>query len=1187
MANNEATVTLNADISKLQSEMQKASRVIKLANAEFKAAAAGMDKWSNNSEGLEAKLKQLNKVLGAQKTQLSLLDRELEDTIKLNGENSAAADRVRIKIENQKAAIANTEKQINQYDKELKIVNGDLDDTGDNLDDVSESATTAADGFTVMKGALANLVADGIRLAISALKDFAKETLTVGASFEQGMSKVGAVSGATAEELDQLTEKAKEMGAKTKFSASESAEAFNYMAMAGWKTEDMLNGIEGIMNLAAASGSDLATTSDIVTDALTAMGYGAEDAGRLADVMAAASSNANTNVEMMGQTFQYAAPLIGALGMNMEDAAVAIGLMANAGIKGTKSGTALRSMLTRLSAPPKECAVAMDALGISLTDSDGKMKSLDAVIQDLRRSFSKLSETEQTHYAKSIAGQEAMAGLLAIVNAAPADYAKLTKAVKESEGAAQSMADTMNDNVSGQMTLLRSQIEGVQIQLYEKFAPALKEGVKQISEVIDGVNWDKVGDKLGKFVSKAVGLFKRIVENADGIIETMKSVGTVIAATFVVNKLLTFTATIINVVKTLKTLKTATEAATTAQKLLNIAQAATPVGIAAAAVAGLTTGLVYLATKSIKAKEATNTLTDAQKDQIETVNAMAAAYDEMKASRDENVQSINAEFNYYKELAAELDTLVDKNGKVKDGYKERAEFIVGTLNEALGTEIKMVGDVVTQYEKVSSTLDEVLQKKKAEAILNANQESYTEAIKNQKQALSEYIETRRMYNEKVAEQQELERKGQELASMTVEEYAKLNGFGRNYVDAADAMGKAQGEVNRALAESSRSVYEARKAYKEAEGTYIGYENTIKNYEGLSASIISGDTAKIKDALQNMENDFISAESGTKSTLEQQVRNMEANYQALQQAVREGAPGVTQEMVTQAGEMVKKSKDELDKFVTEAEDSAKNAKDAYIRKFGSGKYEAEKAGREVRESAEKGLTGTEGSQTAGANLGQGYIDGMKSKDADVKSTAKGLGSDAVDGLNEGQDSHSPSRLTMVSGQNFAQGFINGMDSKGSTVYQKAVWLAKKAIQGLKEGQKEGSPSKITMQSGIYFTEGYINGIKSKSAALIRAVKGIVAESVDTLNTKSAIERVRNTGVDLMQKYATPISIGSTSASVGRLMAASQPEPKTSAGTTSTINNNYNLVQNNTSPKSLSALDTYMARRQQIAMLQAMT
>ena len=461
MASNESTMKFRADISQLRAEMQAAGRAIRVANSEFKAATAGTDDWSRSTDGLQAKIKQLNTVLKSQKTQLQLAKDELEKVSKEYGENSAETDRARIKVNNYEAAVNKTEKELNDYEKPLNDVeNGTLD--------VEDATEKAKDGFTVMKGALASLVADGIRAAINAFKDLAEETFDAGANFESAMSQVEAVSGASAEEMDRLTAKAKEMGESTKFSASESAEAFNYMAMAGWKTEDMINGIGGIMNLAAASGSDLATTSDIVTDALTAMGYSAGDAGRLADVMAAASSNANTNVEMMGQTFQYAAPIVGALGYSMEDTAVAIGLMAYAGIKGEKAGTALRSILTRLSAPPKECADAMEKLELSITNADGTMKPFETVIKDLRKGFDGLSEAEQTQLAKAIAGQEAMSGLLAVVNAAPADFNKLTKAVEDSTGAAQEMANTMNDNVSGQITLLKSKIEGIMIKVMLK-----------------------------------------------------------------------------------------------------------------------------------------------------------------------------------------------------------------------------------------------------------------------------------------------------------------------------------------------------------------------------------------------------------------------------------------------------------------------------------------------------------------------------------------------------------------------------------------------------------------------------------------------------------------------------------------------------------------------------------------------
>lgn len=222
--------------------------------------------------------------------------------------------------------------------------------------------------------------------------------IKVGSDFEAAMSKVEAISGATGKELEELQAKAKEMGASTKFSATESAQAFEYMAMAGWKTEDMLDGIEGIMNLAAASGEDLAATSDIVTDALTAFGLSAGDSTHFADLLAKASSNANTNVGMMGETFKYVAPVAGALGYSAEDTAIAIGLMANSGIKASQAGTSLRSIMSRMAKPTDEVKAAMDTLGVSLTDDHGKMKSLNEIMGDLRNGFADLSKQKRPRW---------------------------------------------------------------------------------------------------------------------------------------------------------------------------------------------------------------------------------------------------------------------------------------------------------------------------------------------------------------------------------------------------------------------------------------------------------------------------------------------------------------------------------------------------------------------------------------------------------------------------------------------------------------------------------------------------------------------------------------------------------------------------------------------------------------------
>lgn len=305
----------------------------------------------------------------------------------------------------------------------------------------------------------------------------------VGMGFESQMSTVQAISQASEADMRKLTALAKEMGETTQFSAEEAGKGLEYMAMAGWKTQDMIGGLPGIMYLAAASGEDLGSVSDIVTDAMTAFGMQANEAGHFADVLAQASASSNTNVSMMGETFQYVAPVAGAYGYLIEDVAIATGLMANAGIKGEKAGTAMRTMLTNLAKPTKQMRGYMEALGISLTDSEGKMKDFRELTTDLRSAFSSLTEAEKAEYAAGIAGKEGMSGLLAIVTASDEDFGKLAQAIDNSAGAAKKMSEVRLDNLTGDLTLFGSAAQGLGIEAYEGFSDVLR-GLAQ-----DGTEW--------------------------------------------------------------------------------------------------------------------------------------------------------------------------------------------------------------------------------------------------------------------------------------------------------------------------------------------------------------------------------------------------------------------------------------------------------------------------------------------------------------------------------------------------------------------------------------------------------------------------------------------------------------------------------------------------------------------------
>ena len=430
---------------------------------------------------------------------------------------------------------------LSAVDKNFAATMNACNDSADRL----RSTISGGLGF----GAMAAIGSTAVSAVGSALKSVTTSAVSAGMSFENAMSSVAAISGATGSDFDKLSKKAEQMGATTQYTATEAANAMSYMAMAGWKTEDMLNGIDGIMNLAAASGSDLAKTSDIVTDAITAFGMSAKDSGMFADVLAAASASANTDVDMMGDTFKYVGAAAGAMGYSIQDVALATGLMANAGIKGSEAGTALRSTITRLVKPTKESSMAMEALGLSVTNSDGSMKSFGDVMKDMRKGMQGLTEDQKASYVAMLGGQEAMSGLLAIANASDEDFNKLSDAINNSAGAAGQMAEIKMDNLQGDVDKLKSAMEGLGITIFEQVRNNLRGLAQDGISALDTIN-QKLSD--GKYIEKAVKWLKKLgdalkngdLEGAlqqvwsllDGTGEKVKTLGAVLGALGIVTK---------------------------------------------------------------------------------------------------------------------------------------------------------------------------------------------------------------------------------------------------------------------------------------------------------------------------------------------------------------------------------------------------------------------------------------------------------------------------------------------------------------------------------------------------------------------------------------------------------------------------------------------------------------------------
>lgn len=693
--------------------------------------------------------------------------------------------------------------------------------------------------------------------------------INAGKSFEAGMGEVQAISGASRKDLEALTNKAKEMGATTKFSATQASEGLKYMAMAGWNSQQMIDGLPGVMNLAAASGEDLGTVSDIVTDALTAMGLKAGDSAHFADVLATAASSSNTNVAMMGETFKYAAPLAGTLGYNIEDLSQAIGLMANAGIKGSQSGTSLRSILTRLASPPSDAAKAMEKYGISIKNSDGSMKSLMEVMENMRDSLQGLPEDEKAAAASALGGQEAMSGLLAIINASESDFDNLSKAIDNASGAAQDQADIMNDNLQGALYELGSAAESAGIELYDNIKNPAKKAVRAAATEIrslsttikdNGIeaiipeetittvkNLGDAAKSVGGGGLKALGAAAQFAgENIQVVLPLAAGLLTVVKGYTVIKNITTaFTATqaaMAGASTGMTLLGTAvklftgeTIAATTATGLLNagIAALGGPLGIAILAGGALTAGMVaYTLTQKKSTTEAdkfAQSCKKLKKEQDEVASSIRSMHkDNAKNVNDVKTQGVQAD-----NLLSKLKSLIGVQEK-DAGTKQQIKSTVQQLNDILP-------DLNLQYDEQKDKLNQ------STAVIKRNiqalkEQAMAKAYQSGMESAAEKVAEAEVANQNATEKytEALEKKN--AAQEKFDKLEKEKGLGSGNKELAKAAEdlmkyeKSLQTTEKALDKSEKNLNAANKeltTYSDKFTTQTNYSDFLSNLDKLA------------------------------------------------------------------------------------------------------------------------------------------------------------------------------------------------------------------------------------------------------------------------------------------------------------------------------------------------------------------
>lgn len=1100
---NKALSEVNKEISSTQSQLKDVSRLLKLD--------------PSNTELLSQKQKLLSQAVSDTKEKLETLktaEAQAQEQFKEGKISEEQYDAL-------KREVIATEQQLKTLEKQAGEANVTLQQislAGEKFQEVGQKIEGAGKKLLPVTAAVAGIGAAAVKTT---------------ADFDESMSNVSAISGATGDDFDKLRAKAREMGAETKFSASDAADAMTYMAMAGWKTDDMLSGISGIMDLAAASGADLATTSDIVTDALTGMGYTAADAGRLADVMAAASSNANTNVEMMGETFKYVAPVCGSLGYSMEDTALAVGLMANSGIKASQSGTQLRAAITNMVKPTEAMEGVMQELGIEVANEDGTMKSLDETMQILRSSFAVtteeqkkqklemieqeaiadgygdtlsgltdeekyfklamyagqkqvksmseaqfkkqaqdklgikvtkktnraqveqnlalslgtqaiegLTQEQQSSYAATLFGKEAMSGMLAIINASEEDYKKLSDAINNSSGSAKEMSEVMQDNLNGQLTILKSQLEEAAISIGDSLVPMIRALVGKIQEWVDWYNSLEDSQK-----------------------RTIATVGLIVAA---IGPLLIMIGQIATGIGALMTAVTSLGAVFAA-----LSAVGGPLLLTAAAIGAIALVLAESKEKTSEYYDVAADLTDQEAENKTKVDELYAAYDQLNQRRADAAASVETEANKERDLFAELQGITDENGNVLEGYEERAQYILGELSTALGQEYTMTGNQIDNYKDMCNSIDQLIVKKQANALLSANEAAYTEALQKQTDAFMAYNEAQKDVEETkkaLDEAQKKEKQYQEELNTLYEKNRETNGaYARSILEASDKVKEAGDQA----AGYSDKLQGLNQTLADAESAYVGYNATIANYEGLSAASISGDQQKISDAVLKTMYNFQTAETSTRESLERQVNDFSQKYTEMKATVDAGAPGITQSQVDNMKTLVDLSKQELDKLPDMTGESISNT---------------------AKTLTDKSAEFEEAGKTTGQDYAAGLAGGIEEGTAKVETAAGNVADAGIDATKEALDSHSPSRETHGIGLDFDEGFAGGIE-EGTNNVTAAVNKVATTATGTLSGNLASSQTAIQL-----YQTTMSNNWQTWAAGLVTQLKTTLSEISTETDTK---------------------------------------------------------------------------------------
>ena len=826
----EALKAKQAVYQKQQQELTKQSKIlveqIQKASVAYKEASEAQVQQAEKIKRLEKALEEAKKEYGESADEVKQLEAELAEANQEYEKQERQITSLSNKITKWNTDLNKTQTELLETDRALDQTNDAIENFDRDVDEVEadtkkfgisiEEAGKGTEAFRVSLGSLvsAQVVVDVLRNCASAIKDVATAAIDVGMKFESSMSNVEALSGASGDALERLSAKAKEMGATTMFSASQSADAMSYMALAGWDVEQMLDGINPVLQLAAAANMDLAEASDIVTDYITAFGLKASDAAHFSDVMATAMSTSNTNVELLGESYKNCAATCGSMGIAMEDATAVLATMANAGVKGGEAGTALNAILTRLATNTKGAADALSDYGVEVYDSEGNMNSLSSILNGLGEVWGELSDQEQSALAKTIAGtsqyskfQTIMLGVSDAAKEGGMSFNDYADSLRNCDGAAEAMAKTMQDNLAGDITILQSALEGLGIATEGVFDAAFREAVQGATDAVSqlekavssgdlGVSLSELGDAIAEMTSN---LIDAATDALPGFIDKL---------TWIVNNVDYIGAGLTTLVAGLVSYKVATIASTLATEGLTVALNLNPFVLAATAIATLTAGVIKFCEADEKAKDIESEFTKELEHFNGTIEQTIDSIDDSRQKRKDETDAMDAQLEVSKRLSEELFNESTANEQ-KAAIIAKLKELYPQLNLAMNEQGEIMG---SNKQQVDDYIESSIKLAKVEAA----REHLTEIAKDQFEAEMKLSEAKQKLAESSKDLSEAERNQQS-------EQEKL---ARMFPDVIDAYNEYDSVVKHAKEAHSELIEKQAEAEEEVKKLGEEYNQTM-------------------------------------------------------------------------------------------------------------------------------------------------------------------------------------------------------------------------------------------------------------------------------------------------------------------------------------------------------------------------